>query len=732
MKEVMNSKIKKNIAWILVAGMLMLTVGVREAEAYQTVKGIRMPDTPLTGKSFEVGAAVSREDFEKAYETALMPYNTVDGGLKGVPYGSVDGKLDCMWLIYLFLRYDLGYSIPSSYVTTPHPEIKERWDEYLAEQGKQYGSGSASLFSWYWYLADESERFVVTEDYTIDGVEIKKPELVGSEVSMSFSKNNASIQNWLIAMEDAGAIRPGALILWTKGGPELVHGGHLGMYVGNGQIMNTRSGIEVDGVKGVSGVEDAIYNMYSWIDGSTLFGIVNIMEKDARPENSVSVGSALRFQKLDADGQSPVAGAKYAVYYHADQCPDLTLAGPFLKTGGEETGGEETGENETGESEVLYIQNVTSDSAILLATGETGEDGYLYFTLDEELSLLGTDGNPIAAEETTLGGENYNLPFGHYVIVETESAPGHLIDRNCYYRELTQENDEGNTVEVTGKSESMMIYLLDSESAFKGSALAPTNSELQLLLTAVAGVTTEGAAWMSSDERIASVDQNGLVNVHRYGTVRITATTVNGEKAEFTIDTLFYDVAGSNQRGDADYQYYYDPVYWAADHGITTGYDGVYFGPQLDCQRREMLIFLWRMAGEPTGYGDAREYFNDLLEYDISSATNQAVAWAYREGITRGYEDGGFHPTASINRKDTLILLYRLAGKPAVGGTITFPDVLEQGYKETQDTYRAILWAGQNKITGGYSDGSFRPFNNCLREHIVTFLYRYARLTEQK
>jgi hypothetical protein len=60
-----------------------------------------------------------------------------------------------------------------------------------------------------------------------------------------------------------------------------------------------------------------------------------------------------------------------------------------------------------------------------------------------------------------------------------------------------------------------------------------------------------------------------------------------------------------------------------------------------------------------------------------------------------------------------------------VSGTITFPDVLDLGLSAKSDTYRAILWGSSIGITSGYSDGNFQPMTNCLREHIVTFLYRY-------
>lgn len=264
----------------------------------------------------------------------------------------------------------------------------------------------------------------------------------------------------------------------------------------------------------------------------------------------------------------------------------------------------------------------------------------------------------------------------------------------------------------------------------KSSATLATLKTLQLTATVSPSDYTGTITWSSSDTKVASVDANGKVTANRYGTAVITAKLSNGAKATCKIQTRFYDVAGSNDKSKPNYQYYYDAVYWAADNGITTGYDKVYFGPERECERREMLIFLWRIAGCPTGYGDARDYFNDLdsTDFEISKASNKAIAWAYKAGITKGYSDGGFHPYSTITRGETMILLYRVAGKPAVSGEITFPDVVEQNYSPKSDTYKAILWGSQKKITSGYSDGTFRPFDNCLREAIVTFLYRYSKL----
>ena len=42
-----------------------------------------------------------------------------------------------------------------------------------------------------------------------------------------------------------------------------------------------------------------------------------------------------------------------------------------------------------------------------------------------------------------------------------------------------------------------------------------------------------------------------------------------------------------------------------------------------------------------------------------------------------------------------------------------------------QPYYTAILWAAENGITTGYSDGTFRPHAQVKRAEFVTFLWRY-------
>ena len=244
----------------------------------------------------------------------------------------------------------------------------------------------------------------------------------------------------------------------------------------------------------------------------------------------------------------------------------------------------------------------------------------------------------------------------------------------------------------------------------------PTNTILQLEATAPDG--SNNVDWTSSDESVAAVDENDSVTVKCYGKAVISAVLSSDQsiKGFCVIYPKFHDV---NDAG----QYYYKPVYWAADNGITAGYDKVYFGPKRNCTRRELIIFLWRFAGKP--YAEGTLPFNDMGKYNASTDTYQAVLWAYTNGIVKGYSGGSFRPDSSVFRKDTMIMLYRLAGKPETDGTMKFDDVRKLGVSPASDTYRSIVWGTETGITKGYSDGSFKPTANCLREHIVTFIYRY-------
>lgn len=291
-----------------------------------------------------------------------------------------------------------------------------------------------------------------------------------------------------------------------------------------------------------------------------------------------------------------------------------------------------------------------------------------------------------------------------------------------------------------------VTYELDKTSIPK---LAVESTE-QLTLVGSDGSIGEGT-WTSSDERIASVDENGLVTAVRYGTATIHVVMDNGYEADCSVQTRFKDVAGSPVKGEPDYQYFYDAVYWAANFSepepITRGYDLKEFGVGMNCERQDFILFLYRLAGKPASSTSGLDKtFSDVSK--LSNSFRSAIAWGSREGIIKGYTSGPnkgkFGVGLNITRREAMIMLWRYAGKPApraadIDKAKKLTDV-EGKFAASTDTYKAIAWAAGHGITNGYTKQSDIPkeFNYkvpcfgcdmpCLREQMIVFLNRASKL----
>ena len=94
-------------------------------------------------------------------------------------------------------------------------------------------------------------------------------------------------------------------------------------------------------------------------------------------------------------------------------------------------------------------------------------------------------------------------------------------------------------------------------------------------------------------------------------------------------------------------------------------------------------------------------------------------------GVTlAGWMNGtgtGFSPNASLDRAMMVTILYRLAGSPAVSGTIPFTDVPAGSWY-----YDAVLWASQKDITLGTSAATFSPNALLTPDQLGTLLQRFT------
>ena len=190
---------------------------------------------------------------------------------------------------------------------------------------------------------------------------------------------------------------------------------------------------------------------------------------------------------------------------------------------------------------------------------------------------------------------------------------------------------------------------------------------------------------------------------------RVTIQSVGGaafDPAEtYTIVTNDFLGAG----GDTYYTFKSSPV----------GYDT---GVPLDEVLMDYITAQCKGTITKAAYGQTAGRIH-FISYDDVNASDANVNDII--GVTlAGWMNGtgtGFSPNASLDRAMMVTILYRLAGSPAVSGTMPFTDVAAGSWY-----YDAVLWASQKDITLGTSAATFSPNALLTPDQLGTMLQRFT------
>lgn len=190
---------------------------------------------------------------------------------------------------------------------------------------------------------------------------------------------------------------------------------------------------------------------------------------------------------------------------------------------------------------------------------------------------------------------------------------------------------------------------------------------------------------------------------------RVTIQSVGGaafDPAEtYTIVTNDFLGAG----GDTYYTFKSSPV----------GYDT---GVPLDEVLMDYISAQCKGTITKAAYGQTAGRIH-MISYDDVKASDASANDII--GVTlAGWMNGtgtGFSPNASLDRAMMVTILYRLAGSPAVSGTMPFTDVAAGSWY-----YDAVLWASQKDIILGTSAATFSPNALLTPDQLGTLLQRFT------
>ena len=156
----------------------------------------------------------------------------------------------------------------------------------------------------------------------------------------------------------------------------------------------------------------------------------------------------------------------------------------------------------------------------------------------------------------------------------------------------------------------------------------------------------------------------------------------------------FYDVTARD--------WYYSAVKYVYEKGLMDGVDVGVFAPNDTLTRAMVWTIIARAEGVDTT-GGATWYA-------------KAQEWVTAKGISDGE-----NPSAAITRQELVTMLYRLAGEPAVSGTITAPDAASVSTWATN----AMTWAMNIGLVEGDENGAVTPTAIATRAQAAALIMRY-------
>lgn len=165
--------------------------------------------------------------------------------------------------------------------------------------------------------------------------------------------------------------------------------------------------------------------------------------------------------------------------------------------------------------------------------------------------------------------------------------------------------------------------------------------------------------------------------------------------------------------------YYHEAVDFMVLCGYMNGTSENTFEPYTNMTRGMLMTVLHRMSGSPEVTGE--NPFTDSEGY-----FQNAITWAYENGIANGYSETEFAPRKDISRQELATFLYRYAawmGCDVISEYSSLAQFQDAG-NVSGFALPAVRWAVAEGLINGVSEDTLDPKGTATRAQTATVLYR--------
>ena len=236
----------------------------------------------------------------------------------------------------------------------------------------------------------------------------------------------------------------------------------------------------------------------------------------------------------------------------------------------------------------------------------------------------------------------------------------------------------------------------------------------KIKVTATVAGSTAKPTWTSSNEDVATVDENGNITFVGKGTATVKVK-VNGvvknipvTVKEATATPTPVPTVKPTEAPVINTEY---------TKPYASGYDDGSFLPNNNITRGELAAMIARLSyGDDLPDGMYQASFPDV---DSDAWFNKYIGYLEDKDVLSGYEDGTFRPMDTITRGEISAVIARAQRYDLISYNGIFTDVTENDWAKDY-----IETLADKNIVSGYEDGTFGPYSPLTRAEAVAIINR--------